>query len=204
MNRSKCLPRGSYRMRKSASWKNGSGWDRPIREPIPRRAGPPEPIVDAVRSHWSFQPIIDRPPPRVKNDAWPRSGVDRFVLAKLESKGLSPVDDADKLALLRRVFFDLVGVPPNAGRDRVVSRGRQPRRVCENRRWAPGPPRIWSTMGPSLAGCGALCRLQRLVRELHLLRRLAFSQLRDCRLQRRQAGRPVSQGTVGRRPVAVL
>ena len=50
--------------------------------------------------------------PRVKNDAWPRSDVDRFILAKLESEGLSPVADADKPTLLRRVFFDLVGVPP--------------------------------------------------------------------------------------------
>ena len=88
------------------------------------RMGAPDPRTDptltkpvqldfaAGRSHWSFRPIAEPPAPRVKNNAWPRSDVDRFILAKLESKGLSPVSDADKPTLLRRVFFDLVGVPP--------------------------------------------------------------------------------------------
>ena len=64
------------------------------------------------RLHWSFQPIAEPPVPRVKNSVWPRSDIDRFILAKLESKGLSPVADTDKATLLRRVFFDLVGLPP--------------------------------------------------------------------------------------------
>src|SRR5262249_8388744 len=54
----------------------------------------------------------DPPVPRVKNDAWPRSDVDRFILAKLEAEALTPVPDADRPTLLRRVYFDLVGVPP--------------------------------------------------------------------------------------------
>jgi len=48
----------------------------------------------------------------VKNAAWPRNDVDRFLLAALEAKGLSPVDDADRRTLLRRVTFDLIGLPP--------------------------------------------------------------------------------------------
>jgi Protein of unknown function (DUF1553)/Protein of unknown function (DUF1549)/Planctomycete cytochrome C len=87
------------------------------------RIGAPDPRVDptrdrpradhdAVRSHWAFQPIAEPPLPRVKDVAWPRSGVDCFILAKLESEGLTPVTDADRPVLLRRVFFDLVGVPP--------------------------------------------------------------------------------------------
>jgi hypothetical protein len=73
---------------------------------------PVRPGFAAGRSHWSFRPIIVPSIPRVKNDSWPLSAVDRFILAKLESKGLSPVSDADKPTLLRRVVFDLAGVPP--------------------------------------------------------------------------------------------
>jgi Protein of unknown function (DUF1553)/Protein of unknown function (DUF1549)/Planctomycete cytochrome C len=78
----------------------------------PTLTTPVRPDFAAGRSHWSFRPIIEPSIPRVKNDSWPRSAVDRFILAKLESKGLSPVSDADKPTLLRRVVFDLVGVPP--------------------------------------------------------------------------------------------
>src|SRR5262249_18920135 len=67
---------------------------------------------DEARKFWSFQPVRDHQPPRVKNEAWVRSPIDRFVLAKLEEKGLKPVADADKRALIRRATFDLTGVPP--------------------------------------------------------------------------------------------
>jgi Protein of unknown function (DUF1553)/Protein of unknown function (DUF1549)/Planctomycete cytochrome C len=78
----------------------------------PATTTPVRPDVGAGRSHWSFRPIAERAPPQVKHNAWPRSDVDRFILAKLESNGLSPVIDADKPTLLRRIFFDLVGIPP--------------------------------------------------------------------------------------------
>jgi mono/diheme cytochrome c family protein len=78
----------------------------------PATTTPVRPDVDAARSHWSFRPLAERAPPQVKNNAWPRSDADRFILAKLESNGLSPVIDADKPTLLRRIFFDLVGIPP--------------------------------------------------------------------------------------------
>jgi hypothetical protein len=68
--------------------------------------------VSSARAHWSLQGIADPPLPSVKNDGWPRTGADRFILARLEAEGLAPVGDAAKPVLLRRVFFDLVGVPP--------------------------------------------------------------------------------------------
>src|SRR4051812_22182703 len=84
--------------------------------PAPRPEAPPatpaRPALDAGRAHWVFQPIATPPVPPVKDTAWPRSDIDRFVLAKLESEGLRPVADADRPTLLRRVFFDLVGLPP--------------------------------------------------------------------------------------------
>jgi hypothetical protein len=70
--------------------------------------------IDVVkgRQFWSFQPLKKPTPPGVKNAAWPRSDIDRFLLAALEAKGLQPVTDADPRTLLRRVYFDLVGLPP--------------------------------------------------------------------------------------------
>ncbi len=62
--------------------------------------------------HWSFQPLKRTPIPTVKDAGWPRSTADRFLLAKLEAEGLHPAGDADKRTLLRRVTFDLVGLPP--------------------------------------------------------------------------------------------
>jgi hypothetical protein len=65
-----------------------------------------------AKDHWAYQPPKKSPVPAVKNTAWPKTDIDRFVLAKLEAEGLAPVADAGKLTLLRRVHFDLVGLPP--------------------------------------------------------------------------------------------
>jgi uncharacterized protein DUF1553/uncharacterized protein DUF1549/cytochrome c len=67
---------------------------------------------DEARKFWSFQPLKDHQPPKVKNGAWVKSPIDRFILAKLEEKGLKPVADADKRSLIRRATFDLTGLPP--------------------------------------------------------------------------------------------
>ncbi len=64
------------------------------------------------KEHWAWQPLKAVAPPAVKDAAWPRSDVDRFLLAALESKALKPVADADRVTLLRRVSFDLTGLPP--------------------------------------------------------------------------------------------
>jgi hypothetical protein len=64
------------------------------------------------RKFWSFQPVRDPAIPSVKDKAWARTPIDSFILAKLEEKGLRPVPDADKRALIRRATFDLTGLPP--------------------------------------------------------------------------------------------
>jgi len=64
------------------------------------------------RKHWCYQPVRPFAPPAVSDGAWPESPVDRFILAKLESKGLAPAAPADKRALIRRVTFDIIGLPP--------------------------------------------------------------------------------------------
>ncbi len=64
--------------------------------------------------HWSFIAPVRSELPAVKNSQWVRNPIDRFVLARLESKGLSPAPEADKHTLVRRVTFDLTGLPPTA------------------------------------------------------------------------------------------
>ena len=64
------------------------------------------------KEHWAFQPIKQNAAPHVKDAAWPRNDIDRFILAKLEAKGLQPAKPADKRTLLRRITFDLTGLPP--------------------------------------------------------------------------------------------
>ncbi len=82
------------------------------------KRGAPFPEAAAVqavpdpKSHWAFQPLHAAPVPAVSDSARPRTDVDRFILAALEGRGLKPVEPADPLALLRRVTFDLTGLPP--------------------------------------------------------------------------------------------
>ena len=83
--------------------------------PDPRTA---RPAADAVsyggngKKHWAFQPIANPAPPVVKNKAWVKNDIDRFVLAKLEANGMTANDSADKRTLIRRAYYDLIGLPP--------------------------------------------------------------------------------------------
>lgn len=72
-----------------------------------------EPAQSVAAGHWAFQPIVRPPLPAVKNQAWVRTPIDAFILAKLESHGIQPSPEADKLALLRRVHLDVLGLPPS-------------------------------------------------------------------------------------------
>jgi hypothetical protein len=69
-------------------------------------------LAKRKREHWCWQPV--RPPvlPVVKDAGWTRGPIDRFILSKLEEKGLRPAPAADRRTWLRRVSFDLVGLPP--------------------------------------------------------------------------------------------
>jgi mono/diheme cytochrome c family protein len=65
------------------------------------------------KTHWAFEPIRQQPPPATRDRAWVRNPVDAFVLAKLEQRGLAPSPPAEPDRLLRRVYFDLTGLPPS-------------------------------------------------------------------------------------------
>jgi hypothetical protein len=69
-------------------------------------------VTAADRQHWSFQPPQFREAPAVSTPALAPTAVDRFVLAKLESAGVRPAEEADRRTILRRVHYDLVGLPP--------------------------------------------------------------------------------------------
>jgi len=69
-------------------------------------------VPDKAREYWAFRPLANADPPQVKNEKWVQSPIDRFVLAKLEEKGLTPNSPAPLPVLIRRVHFDLIGLPP--------------------------------------------------------------------------------------------
>jgi hypothetical protein len=61
---------------------------------------------------WSFRPVRALSPPAVQDAAWPRTEIDRFILAELEKQGMAPSPPADRRTLIRRATFDLTGLPP--------------------------------------------------------------------------------------------
>jgi len=61
---------------------------------------------------WSLQPVTKPQPPTVQHQAWPQNEVDHFMLARLEAGGLTPAAPADRRTLIRRLYFDLLGLPP--------------------------------------------------------------------------------------------
>jgi hypothetical protein len=63
-------------------------------------------------NHWAFEPVRRPAPPAVKNSAWVRNPIDSFVLAKLEAAGLTPAAEAEPQTLVRRLYLDLIGLPP--------------------------------------------------------------------------------------------
>lgn len=69
-------------------------------------------ITPQQRAYWAFQPVRKPALPAVKDTSWVRSPIDRFILAALESRGLKPVQPADKRTWIRRASFDLIGLPP--------------------------------------------------------------------------------------------
>ena len=68
--------------------------------------------VQQVSEHWAFQKPVRHDPPTVKNLNWPRNEIDAFVLARLEQDGIAPSPEADRSTLMRRLFLDLIGLPP--------------------------------------------------------------------------------------------
>ena len=72
----------------------------------------PDDIKQAKESFWAYKQPVKTTPHELENSAWPKTDIDRFILAKLEQAELEPATDADPRKVLRRLSFDLVGLPP--------------------------------------------------------------------------------------------
>ena len=82
------------------------------RESPARPAGQSRASFEAATNYWAFQPVAEPATPDVRDHHWPTTGIDHFVLSALEAKGIKPVRTADNATLLRRISYDLIGLPP--------------------------------------------------------------------------------------------
>ncbi|MCC6367252.1 MAG: PSD1 domain-containing protein [Bryobacterales bacterium] len=88
---------------------------------------PAESATKHTEWRWPYEKPADPQPPSVKNAAWVRNPIDNFVLAKLEQYGLSPAREADKRTLARRVYYDLIGLPPTPDEIQTFEADNSPR-----------------------------------------------------------------------------
>ena len=91
-----------------SKWVTRNAPDPRVSKPEPAKK-PEEPPSE----FWSLQPVVNAPVPAVDDSAWPHNEIDSFVLSRLEQAGLTPVADASPQTLIRRVYYDLVGLPPS-------------------------------------------------------------------------------------------
>jgi mono/diheme cytochrome c family protein len=83
-----------------------------VKRGAPWPAQPVDIAADAWKKHWAFQPLTDPKPPPVRDEKWAQAPLDRFVLNRLEANGMKPAFVADRRTLIRRAYFDLLGLPP--------------------------------------------------------------------------------------------
>ena len=100
----------------------------PRTDPTPA-AAPPAPAYDwqKARQHWAFRPVRNPKPPRAAMREWNLTPVDQFIKAKLDAKRLVPQPRASKLVLVRRVTYDLTGLPPTPEEVDAFLRDKSPR-----------------------------------------------------------------------------
>ena len=91
----------------------GAAWPDETEKLPPTSAGRLAAYEKLKAHHWAWQPLTDPPVPTVTDDSWSATEIDRFVLAKLQEKKLAPVKDADPVTLIRRLNYDLTGLPPS-------------------------------------------------------------------------------------------
>jgi hypothetical protein len=111
--------------------------------------------------HWAFVPLAKVPLPAVKRQGWTRNGLDHFVLERLEKEGLTPSPEASKEALIRRVSLDLTGLPPTPAEVDAFLADTTPQAFEKVVDRLLASPRFGGAHGGGLAGCGPVCRHQR-------------------------------------------
>jgi mono/diheme cytochrome c family protein len=88
----------------------GAAYDKPLAEAA--AAKKPLTVTDKDRDYWAYRPLQHVALPVVKDTAWARTPLDRFLLAKMEARGLKLSSEAERRTLVRRLYFDLIGLPP--------------------------------------------------------------------------------------------
>ena len=83
------------------------------RKAEPTKGASPPVTLEAGRQFWAFQKPVPQKPPVTKNPSWAKRDLDHFILVKLDEGGMAPSADAEPAILLRRLHFDLVGLPPS-------------------------------------------------------------------------------------------
>jgi len=81
---------------------------------------------ELLRDHWAFQPVADPKPPAVAEASWSENPIDRFLLARLQGKGLKPAPAASRRVLARRLWYLLTGLPPSAEQIRSFEQDASP------------------------------------------------------------------------------
>src|SRR5262249_292274 len=90
---------------------NGAPYHAPLVARKDSAAWTEKKVAPEAREQWAYQPLKAVPPPGVNDARWVKTDVDRYVLAKLEAVGITPNPPATKRVILRRVYFDLIGLP---------------------------------------------------------------------------------------------
>jgi hypothetical protein len=139
------------------------------------------------QKHWSFIPPVRREAPAIKNTAWPKNEIDRFLLARLEREGMQPSPAADRTTLIRRVTLDLTGIAPTPAEVDAFLADKTPGayEAVVDRLLA--SPRYGERMAARWLDAAPLCRHQRISdrrRALHV----ALARLGDRRVQPQHAG----------------
>ncbi len=92
--------------------KDGAPWPSDMESGTAHSKKAEFPLQERIASHWAWKKIVRPDLPMVTHADWPASPIDHFVLAKLEDAKIVPAVDADRRALIRRMYFDLIGLPP--------------------------------------------------------------------------------------------
>jgi hypothetical protein len=90
----------------------GAAWPGVANTTTGARKGRPFKVTEQDRAYWAFRPVKHPPLPRVKEAAWVANPIDAFLLAELEKKSIAPNPPASRRELIRRAYFDLLGLPP--------------------------------------------------------------------------------------------
>ena len=106
---------------------------------------------------WLWQLVADVEAPKVNDEPWPRNDIDRHILARLEEAGLKPSHEADRTAILRRLYFDLIGLPPTPEEVAAFIADKEEGAIERGCRQAFAVTAFWGTLGTTLAGSCALC-----------------------------------------------